>query len=89
MTRRMLKYKISSTESMQTDVLMPRAALIRAVGMQGDHQVYAWAEAAAGDHMFRTFRVIATGGDVPDFGAYLGTVFDGPFVWHIYEMPPA
>ena len=84
----MLKYLISSTHSMQTDVLMREGAVIRAVGMQ-DHVIYVWTESPGGDDplITRTFRVIGTGFDVPD-GTYLGTVFDGPLVWHIYEVTP-
>ena len=86
MSARMLKYLISSRTSMQVDVLMNEGAVIRAVGMQDD-AIHAWAENPDGEPLTvtRTFRVIGTGWDVPD-GTYLGTVFDGPYVWHVYEV---
>lgn len=88
MTARMLKYLIASATSMQVDVLMREDAIIRAVGMQ-DHGIFIWAETPAHADpltVTRTFRVIGTGWDVPYLGTYLGTVFDGPFVWHVYEI---
>ena len=86
MSARMLKYRISSNASMQTDVLMREGAVIRAVGMQGP-DIYAWAETPVQADpltVTRTFRVIGTG-NVSD-GTYLGTVFDGPYVLHVYEV---
>ena len=84
----MLKYKISDDDFMQTDVLMRKGAVIRAVAMQGS-VLCAWAETpmqADSLTVKRTFCVVPTGGDIPDPGTYLGTVFEGPFVWHIYEV---
>jgi hypothetical protein len=87
MSGRMLKYRISSDTSHQVGVPMPARAAIRAVGLQGSH-IYVWAETQGGDPMTitRTFRVIPTGGDLPDEGTYLGTVFEQGFVWHVYEV---
>jgi hypothetical protein len=85
-TRRMLKYQISCNTSQQADVLMPAHAVIRAVGMQNE-RIYAWAETdGVGGAVTRTFCVVPTGGNVPYAGSYLGTVFEGPFVWHMYEV---
>jgi triacylglycerol esterase/lipase EstA (alpha/beta hydrolase family) len=89
MIARMLKYRISSNDSAQVVVLTREGAVIRAVGMQGG-EIYAWAETPVQANPLtdtRTFRVVPTGGDLPDPGAFVGTVFDGPFVWHVYEMP--
>ena len=33
----------------------------------------------------RRFSVYGTGQDVPDTANYVGTVMDGPFVWHVFE----
>ncbi len=85
-TRRLLKYQITSNMSQQVDVLMPCHAVIRAVGIQ-DGRIFAWAEAeGTGGASTRTFCVIPTGGNVPYAGTYLGTVFDGLYVWHMYEV---
>ena len=31
------------------------------------------------------FVIIGTGHPVPDDCGYVGTILDGPFVWHLYE----
>ena len=89
MSARMFKYQVSSDTSRQVAVLMREDVTIRAVGMQGS-QIYVWGETPGHADpltVTRTFRVIGTGFDVPDVGNYIGTVFDGPFVWHVYEVP--
>lgn len=35
----------------------------------------------------RRFGVVGTGWPLEEDAEYLGTYFDGPFVWHIYELP--
>lgn len=55
------------------------------VGMQKGH-VCVWAEVEDG-YMLNTqyaFDVYGTGWDVPDTSTYVGSVFDGPYVWHVY-----
>jgi hypothetical protein len=89
MSERMLKYQVSSDTSRQVAVLMREGATIRAVGVQG-HAIYVWAETPVQADpltITRTFRVVATGDDLPGVGNYIGTVFEGPYVWHIYEVP--
>ena len=85
---RILKYQISSLSmySSEVSILIPEQAVVRAVGMQHG-QLYIWAEVQRGDLLTatRTFQVIPTGDDLPN-GIYVGTVFDGPFVWHVYEV---
>lgn len=92
MSGRIFKYKISNDTSMQTTTPMREGALIRAVGMQ-DNAVHVWAEVpydVGGERLVpRTFLVVPTGGDIPDPGNYVGTVFEGPFVWHVYEVTTA
>lgn len=34
----------------------------------------------------RYFFVYGTGQDLPPRSLHIGTYFDGPFVWHIYEI---
>jgi len=82
----MLKYRISAVQE-QTTVAIRAGAIIRAVGVQQPREICLWAEVPDGFPVeTRTFRVIGTGWDVPDLGTYLGTVFDGPLVWHVYEV---
>lgn len=81
--RRIFKYKFAN------EIHMPKDARIVHVGMQ-DGNIFFWAE-----HEFdnkkpkielRKFSVFGTGIEIPKGNKqYLATVFDGPFVWHIYE----
>ena len=32
------------------------------------------------------FQVVGTGQDVPRNGKHIKTLFDGPFVWHLYRI---
>lgn len=90
MSTRMFKYQLPGAFDEETvDLLMREKAVIRAIGMQG-HEVVVWAETPVDGDPFtvtRRFRVIGTGFDVPDSGTYIGTAFDGPYVWHLYEVP--
>jgi hypothetical protein len=88
MNARMLKYRISA-EQEQTTVAMRAGTIIQAIGIQRPHEICLWAEVPnVLPIVTRTFRVVPTGGDVPPrtHGHYVGTVFDGPFVWHVYEV---
>lgn len=40
----------------------------------------------------RMFKYVISNGSsletkVPEPGTYVGTIFEGPFVWHVYEVP--
>ena len=87
MSVRMLKYRISAGQE-QTTVAMRAGAVIRAVGVQLPGEICLWSEVPdAVPVETRTFRVIGTGFEVPEDAGivYVGTAFDNPFVWHIYE----
>jgi hypothetical protein len=34
----------------------------------------------------RAFVIVGTGHEVPEPSCYQGTCFDGPFVWHLFEV---
>jgi len=34
----------------------------------------------------RNFKVFGTGWEIPDDAIYIKTWFQGPFVWHLYEV---
>jgi hypothetical protein len=38
-----------------------------------------------GGYEFRTFKVVGTGQEFENKWAHVGTVLDGPFVWHLLE----
>ncbi len=71
---------------------MPEGAEVLHVGMQ-DEGLMLWALAKApSEHAWanetRTFRVYGTGHPIPDdvLAQYLGSVKDGPFIWHVFEI---
>ena len=87
-------YKYPLEIGSTSHITMPKYAKILCVQMQ--HNVPTiWAlhhdEAAEPDYETRTFRVVGTGELVPDDynedkAAYIGTVQDGQYVWHIFEV---
>lgn len=36
----------------------------------------------------RLFQIFGTGHDIPPSTTYVGTAFDEPFVWHLFEVQP-
>lgn len=67
---------------------LPKVRIFRHIGIQ-DGEIFAWFEV---DHLSEIelacrFFMVGTGTDTPykEEATYLGTVFDGPFVWHFYE----
>ncbi len=73
------------------DVQMPRDAQILHVGLQGG-----WLNVWAGvdpvfrdDTVPRRIQVVGTGHEeLPDNVWHLGTVQQGPYVWHVFEVFP-
>jgi hypothetical protein len=69
-----------------TEVQMPVGARFLAFGMQREDPVL-WAEVEPGEPtVTRTFDIYPTGFTVPKGWEWRGTVQDGPFVWHLYEL---
>jgi hypothetical protein len=71
----------------RTILRMPCNSVIRKVAMQGD-ALTRWAEVPdKGILTLRAFRVFGTGEQIdPPTANYIGTAFDGPCVWHVYEL---
>lgn len=70
-----------------SEINMPRGANVLCVQMQGELPTL-WAEVnTAALNVTRTFAVYGIGHPL-HVGArsYIGTVQDGPFVWHVYEL---
>jgi hypothetical protein len=82
------KYPISNTDK-QT-IQMPRGALILTAGMQ-ENDIYLWAQVYDNNPMAdRQIEIIGTGFPIEEneaigYLSYINTVFDGAFVWHIFE----
>ena len=82
---RMLKYSIASDAS--TSIVKGAGAVIQCVGIQQANEICLWAEVPPGERTeARRFIVVATGEPVTVPSIYRGTVFDGPFVWHVREV---
>ena len=72
---------------MEYEVSMPVGAGVIAAQMQ-HRALCLWAEVDPEKPMERRpFMVIGTGHTpVPEYGVYIGTVQDGNFVWHVYDL---
>lgn len=79
------KYPLRLTDTQ--NVVMPRGARILTVQMQNAVPTL-WAEVDPTDSVGeqRHITIIGTGnGHTSPHSLYLGTVQDGPFVWHVFE----
>jgi hypothetical protein len=90
MTVLMLKYSIP-VQSMSTVMPMRTGVVVKCVGVQCEGEVCLWAEvphvtADQGVWEEREFVTIGTGQEVLGNWTYVGTAFDGAFVWHVYEV---
>lgn len=69
-------------------VELPRDSRIVHVGEQLD-LLMLWVEHGVPNdnttYTSRHFDVFGTGGFIPEDSRHVGTFFDGPFVWHVYE----
>ena len=80
------KFAVESLSDL-VHVYMPKGAKVLSVGMQGSWLTF-WAlvDPDAKDEQ-RQFRVCGTGHPVhpSEIGAFIGTVFERGFVWHVFE----
>lgn len=68
----------------EVNVMMPEGAQVLYVGNQAG-TIALWALVDPDKSLVtRVFRIAGTGHDVPD-GVYVGTVQQGPLVWHVFE----
>jgi hypothetical protein len=84
--RQIWKFPITSPDGTRID--MPQGARILTVQMQaGMPTLWAVVDPEA-PRRARYFRVVGTGHthEAGVFRDYLGTVQDGPFVWHVFEV---
>ena len=82
--------KVIYKYELRGEVLLPKDAIVLKAGMQGNTMfIWALVDPTEQTHIERTFEVIGTGH--PFEHEYLkhrfvDTIFDGPFVWHIWEV---
>lgn len=67
---------------------LPVGAVVLHVGLDPQEKLSLWAvlDPNQQETSMRTFHIIGTGHDVPAGGGYLGTVRQGPFMWHVFEQ---
>ena len=69
----------------QRPIEMPTDAKVVHFGMQGG-QAMVWVEVGVTNvTSARDLCVYGTGHEIPEHAKHLGTCFDGPFVWHLYD----
>ena len=81
-------YKYTLTGRYTTEIEMPVGAeIIHFAEQQGQYCIWAMVNPDA-DKEKRTFTVVGTGWELDDDvdHRHIGSVFDGPFVWHILEI---
>lgn len=87
--RTIYKYELDVHETPRK-MLLPEGSIARHVAVV-DHVIYIWIEQTTYDDVIRddhTFTIYGTGHEFeyPEGSfEYVGTVFQGPFVWHIYH----
>lgn len=81
--RQIWKYEISLGI---TILNIPSGGIVRHLGVQNDN-AYIWVEIdPAKELVERKFSIYGTGWDLTeDVGTYVGSIQEGPFVWHLYE----
>jgi hypothetical protein len=81
---RVLKYAVGTEHEIRS-VGTPK---ILCVGIDRNGGHYFWAEVTEGEgssvHTISTI-VVGTGHQVPDGFEYVSTIFDMPYVWHVYR----
>ncbi len=70
----------------QNRIEMPRGAQIASAGCLARDSVYVWALVDPHEPMeARSVWLLPTGGELSAMtGRFIGTVIDGPFVWHVF-----
>ena len=82
--RSVLKFPIPGTS--RAVIPMPKGAIVLTAHMQRD-TCCLWADVPDRDAPpeERSFFVMPTGGACDPGWAYVATVFDGPYAWHVFE----
>lgn len=80
------KYPLALVDHMQ-GMVMPTGAEVLSVAMQhGVPTLWAQVDTDTQSICTRLFIVVGTGHAIPEVPLkFVGTVMDGPFVWHVFE----
>ena len=82
------KYELFRHLGIELYLNLPKYAQILKIALQGEALcVWVLVDRAQKQKVRRAFMVFGTGHDnIPDYAEHIETVFDGPFVWHIFEV---
>jgi hypothetical protein len=84
------KKQLELTENPQTFTLKGFEKVVHVAIQEPSRSITVWylADPESTFHDSRTFQIFGTGDqEVPEDAVHLGTVLDGWFVWHIFEVP--
>lgn len=77
------KWQLERTD--QQTIRMPQGAAILSASKQNG-SLTIWAEVETDSPTEdRTVFIVGTGNPKPTTGRFIASVFDGPFVWHVFE----
>lgn len=80
------KYKISR---IKPEIKLPLGAEVLYAGAQaGEFYIWALVDLSETEMVERSFAVWGTGWEIEEYPNvdFISTVFEGPFVWHIFEI---
>ena len=82
-------YKYSAKIETYIEIKANGFVRILKIGIQNSGELTIWCEVAMDTINEATtlrFKVVGTGCPLENHGAYVDTVFDGPFVWHVFMV---
>jgi hypothetical protein len=81
------KYPLGFNEGVaETKLSLPSGFVVRQFAMQNGEPTF-WAEVdTEARKSAAIFRILGTGHPIPENGHYIATCFDGPFVWHLFQL---
>ena len=81
------KYPLGVPMGGATELMLPKGAVVLKVGCQGArYMIWMLVDTEVDEDRRRDFAIIGTGAQVPERATYLDTIFDGPHVWHVFEL---
>lgn len=84
--KKIYKYPLALADAEVVQLDIPQGGQILTMGVQqGIPTLWVLVEVGRPEER-RMFRTVGTGHDVPGGVKFVGTWFDGPYVWHVFEV---
>lgn len=83
---KILKYQHSGELETEEAITVPSIANIVHVAMQHGKVTFWAVVETESEPIVRRFMIAGTGWELPAGVKYIGTAYDGPFVWHLMEL---